>query len=298
MRQESLTIQSSLFDKLSATAVVNVASVKHLSPFRYPGGKTWFVPYILKWLSGLSYKPIEFVEPFAGGAIIGLTVLHNDLADQLTLVELDADVASVWKAIFTGKAKELADRIINFEVTLDNVKKELYRKPQSIEEQAFQTILRNRVNRGGILAPGAGLLKEGEKGKGLLSRWYPETLKKRILALEPLQSRVTIIEGDGIKELERKSDQNQVVAFIDPPYTAGVKKAGNRLYAHSDINHNSLFEVASGFSGDFLMTYESDPYVVELAKVRNLQVQSISMKNTHHNIVSELVISRDMSWLK
>jgi len=31
-------------------AVTNVAQVKHLSPFRYPGGKTWLVPETRKWL--------------------------------------------------------------------------------------------------------------------------------------------------------------------------------------------------------------------------------------------------------
>jgi len=44
--------------------------------------------------------------------------------------------------------------------------------------------VKNRVNRGGILAPGAGMIKQGEKGKGLKSRWYPETLKRRILLLK------------------------------------------------------------------------------------------------------------------
>ena len=30
---------------VSPTEPVNVASVPHRSPFRYPGGKTWLVPY-------------------------------------------------------------------------------------------------------------------------------------------------------------------------------------------------------------------------------------------------------------
>lgn len=30
---------------------VNVASVPQRSPFRYPGGKTWLVPYVRDWLA-------------------------------------------------------------------------------------------------------------------------------------------------------------------------------------------------------------------------------------------------------
>jgi hypothetical protein len=30
--------------------VVNVSTVPHRSPFRYPGGKTWLVPRVRDWL--------------------------------------------------------------------------------------------------------------------------------------------------------------------------------------------------------------------------------------------------------
>jgi len=52
----------------------------------------------------------------------------------------------------------------------------LAKEADTTRDLAFQTILRNRVNRGGILVDGAGRVKHGENGKGLTSRWYPETL--------------------------------------------------------------------------------------------------------------------------
>jgi DNA adenine methylase len=33
--------------------IVNVASVPQRSPFRYPGGKTWLVPRVRRWLLDL-----------------------------------------------------------------------------------------------------------------------------------------------------------------------------------------------------------------------------------------------------
>jgi DNA adenine methylase len=52
-----------------------------------------------------------------------------------------------------------------------------------LESLAFTTIIENWVNRGGILANGASFIKNGENGKGITSRWYPETLRRRILAI-------------------------------------------------------------------------------------------------------------------
>jgi DNA adenine methylase len=52
---------SALGDRL-----VNVASVPQRSPFRYPGGKTWLVPYVRLWLFSITPPPRELIEPFAG----------------------------------------------------------------------------------------------------------------------------------------------------------------------------------------------------------------------------------------
>jgi len=79
----------------STQKIVNVASVKHRSPFRYPGGKTWLVPRVRRWLLSFATPPTEFFEPFAGGAIVGLTVAAEALADHVTLVELDEEIAAV-----------------------------------------------------------------------------------------------------------------------------------------------------------------------------------------------------------
>jgi DNA adenine methylase len=56
-----------------------MASVKQLSPFRYPGGKTWLVPTVKLWLSRKRRRSDHFVELFAGGGIIGLTVAAERL---------------------------------------------------------------------------------------------------------------------------------------------------------------------------------------------------------------------------
>jgi len=290
--------QLPLFGGLDASQIVNVASVPQRSPFRYPGGKTWLVPFVRQWLISMPKRPAEFIEPFAGGAIVGLSVAFEQLAGHVTLVELDEQVAAVWKTIIHGDYEWLANRIINFDLTHEHVDHILAQTQVSLEEMAFQTILRNRINRGGILAPGAGKIKYGENGKGIKSRWYPDTLRKRIVGIGKIRDRITFIQGDGMQALEQNADRFDVACFIDPPYTADGKKAGRRLYTHFEINHERLFTIADALKGSFLMTYDNASGVKQMADRHGLVTELVAMKNTHHAEMKELLIGRDLKWLQ
>lgn len=291
------TFQLSLFQKPQTGQVVNVASVPQRSPFRYPGGKTWLVPVIRQWLLKQPKPPEELVEPFAGGAIIGLTAAFEGLARYVTLVELDEDVAAVWQTILEGDYQSLAQQIVSFTATEEALLKALACPPTSCHERAFQTILRNRTQRGGILASGAGKIRHGENGRGLFSRWYPQTLSRRIIEIGQIRGRIRFIHGDGMSILQQYAHQKEAVFFLDPPYTADGKRAGSRLYRHSCLDHNKLFHLAEGLAGDFLMTYDDSAGVQQLAQQHGLMHCSIPMKNTHHSLMQELLIGRDLSWL-
>jgi len=180
---------------------------------------------------------------------------------------------------------------------MENLSKILETKPKSRREHAFQTILRNRTAHGGILANGAGLIKNGENGKGIKSRWYPQTIARRINMMSSIIEKVEFIGGDAFDVLTKYKRDAQAFFFIDPPYTAGGKKAGARLYRHSEIDHKELFFVCSKLAGHFLMTYDYAEEVCLLAKKYCFETKPIAMKNTHHAPLTELLISRDLNWL-
>ncbi len=276
--------------------IVNVASVPNRSPFRYPGGKTWLIPHIRKWMRSLRHRPHLFVEPFVGGGIVALTVAFEGFADHVVMVELDPDVAAVWKVITSPDFAELGDRIGRFQVSEKNVRDELAKDSQEFQDIAFRTILKNRMFHGGILAPGASLIKSGENGKGLMSRWYPKTLSDRIRAIGEIRDRITFVEGDGIEAIEKHPLGNDVIFFIDPPYTVAGKKAGSRLYKYNELDHARLFEVVNSNCSDFLMTYDNADGVRELASVYGFDLELVAMKNTHHAKMAELLIGRDLGW--
>jgi len=280
--------------KLRRSKVVNIASVPLRSPFRYPGGKTWLVPYIRQWLRSLS-RPDIFIEPFGGGAIAGLTAAFEDLADHVIIAEIDEYVAAVWHTILSGQSEWLAQKILTFDLTLRNVKIALARanrKNITLKEKAFLTILRNRVQRGGIMAPGAGLVKNGENNRGIGSRWYPETLARRIRDIAQMRHKITFFYGDGLLLLQQFGTERKAAFFLDPPYT----KAAKRLYNNWEFDHRALFETIRHQRAPFLISYDNTPEISRLADEYGYDKRCVRMKNTHHARKTELLIGTDFDW--
>jgi len=273
-------------------SVVNVASVPQRSPFRYPGGKTWLIPTVRQWLLNNGEKVKHLIEPFAGGGIVSLTTAFEKLAENITMVEKDEEVAAVWEVILNGKNKWLADKIFSFNLTLENVKSEFENPKKLLHDLAFCTILKNRIFHGGILAKGSGMLKNGENGKGIASRWYPKTLRDRILAIEYIKHKIHFIKGNAFEIIEQNIENKDAYFFIDPPYTV----AGRRLYTHFDINHEKLFELTSLMKGRYMLTYDDTFEIRQLADKYKLLYRTIPMKTTHHLEKNEIIISDNFKW--
>lgn len=292
-----MDVQLSLFGtqekKAKGMQVVNVASVPQRSPFRYPGGKTWLIPVVRKWLKQ-SKDSKNLIEPFAGGGIVSLTAAFENLANQITMVELDKEVAAVWDIIINGDHQWLANQICLFDLTSENANYILQKDKKTVKEQAFSTILKNRIYHGGIITKGAGLIKNGENGKGIKSRWYPKTLKDRILAVGHVKNKIKFVSGDALIEMEKVKNDKQCYFFIDPPYTV----AGKRLYTHFEIDHDKLFLLTAELKGKFMLTYDDTAEIRELAKKYSLEFRTIPMKTTHHIEKNEIIISDNFDWWK
>ena len=273
---------------------VNVSQVPQRSPFRYPGGKTWLIPCVRTWLQSQPKKPRVLIEPFAGGASIALTAVAEDLVSRARFAEIDEDVAAVWKCALSSRNAALCRKLAEFTVT-KTAAKSLFAsvlRSRNETDRALSVLVRNRLSHGGILAPGAGLLRKGEAGRGLHSRWYPITLVKRLHDIHGLRNRLSFSHADGFDLLHLHRTQTTTVAFVDPPYVVN----GRRLYRHWDMDHERLFTVMSEFAGEFLMTYDDAPEIRSLARRFKFKTCEVAMKTTKHATKRELIIGRDLGW--
>lgn len=270
--------------------IPNVSQVPQYSPLRYPGGKSRWYPFVKSWV--LQNKPSIFVEPFAGGSSMGLTVGIENLAEKVILVEKNEDVGAFWKTVLE-KPEWLIEQIQNFEVSRENVEEVFSKEGVDEYQRGFLLLLHNRMSRGGITADGGGLMKNGEKGRGLQSRWYPDTLSQRIESIAKHQDRFEFIWGDGMQVIKHLSEKKEACFFIDPPYT----KAGERLYDDSEIDHGNLFHLMSQVEGDFLATYDDAEKIRNLAQKYSFNTEKILMSTNHHEKKFELLINKSFDWL-
>ena len=276
---------------VSSIPAVNVASVPQRSPLRYPGGKTWLIPHIRAWLGAQESMRRLLIEPFCGGGIVSLTAVMEGYAERALMAELDRDVAAFWHAALRH-GEELRERWLSFDPTREAVEQLERQQPEDVIDRGFRTLVLNRTRRGGILAPGASLPRIGENGKGIRSRWYPETIANRLREISGCVDRLVFCETDGMQLLAATISTPDSVVFADPPYTAGGKRAGTRLYASHEFNHPELFALLDDSGAEFLMTYDRAPEIVALVEKHGFCAVGVSMKNTHHAQVQELVITR------
>ncbi|MDR1343350.1 MAG: DNA adenine methylase [Prevotellaceae bacterium] len=285
--------QLNIFGEECATAAItNVASVPQRSLFRYPGGKTWLIPVVRRWLKQESKPVAALIEPFVGGGIVSLTAAFEKLAEHIIMVEKDEEVAAVWRVLLSDKSGWLADKIISYRLTVENIRAELGRTDRQLHDIAFCTILKNRTFYSGILTKESGLMKNGKNGKGIASFWYPKTLHDRIIAISRVKEKMQFIAGDAFDMLEERQGDKDAYFFIDPPYTV----AGRRLYSCSDVNHEQLFALAAKLKGKFMLTYDDTAEVRQLAGRYRLAHKTIPMMTARHSKKTEIIISDNFEW--
>ena len=284
----------SQFPKSSIEAA-NVSQVPLYSPLRYPGGKTWLIPHIKKWLLANS-KPKTLIEPFAGGAIVTLTAVMKEWVDRAIIIERDPDVAAFWRAAL-HHGSELAERVREFRLTPESIRELEGATPHesSGSSRGFRTLVLNRTRRGGILAAGAASIRRGEDDKGIASRWYPDTLVSRLEAIRQHAGRIRFLERDSTAILDDliKCEGADAAVFVDPPYTAGGRYAGRRLYTYNELDHESLFSMLADRRANVLMTYDASPEITKLIQRFSFHAVRVSMRTAHHYERTELVITRD-----
>ena len=266
------------------------------SPLRYPGGKTWFVPHARAWLARPQATPPPLlVEAFAGGASVSLAMVMEHRVQRCLLVEADPDVAAFWRAAL-NQSRDLQQRCMEFHLTPDTLAELAQARPAGDLDRAFRTLLLNRTRPNGNISPNTSSMRRGENDRGIASRWYPGTIRRRLESIRLQAHRIAVTQEDALQVLPTLDPDTPV--FLDPPYTQNPQAPGHRLYSQGrDLDHAALFRALRDLNLDFLMTHGESPEVLRLIAQNGFHAVSIAMRTGHHLLKQELAITRDPHFL-
>ena len=111
------------------------------------------------------------------------------------------------------------------------------------------------------------------------------------MEIHRVRDRIEFHHRDAFDVIRSHASRKSAAFFVDPPYTAGGKSAGSRLYLHNHIDHRALFMAIAAVNGDALLTYDDSEEVRKLADEHAFYPHRVAMKNTHHTQMAELAIS-------
>ena len=245
-----------------------------------------------------------WLEPFAGGAGAGLTLLDAGAVGEVWLTEKNPAIAAMWRTVLTeGDALAAkVERTIPDLVTWEHARQmlaaaELGGLVLDDMELGFAALVVNRCSRSGIVAPRVGPIggKSQDGRWTVASRWNGPALAERIRRLETLRGSIRFTEGDAIAAiagLDGSGIEDEVLAFVDPPYL----REGNRLYANgmSKTDHQRLADALNASPARWMLTYDDEPSVPEqLYPDRRVLAYRIPNTANRQRIATEYAVFSD-----
>ena len=195
----------------------------YYSPLRYPGGKRKLARFIAA-VCRVHGIDGHYVEPYAGGAAVGLELLFTEQIREITINDLDRSVYAFWRSV-TRHPNKLCQKIRNTEVNLKNWKKakeiQANKMHANILDLGFSTFFLNRTNYSGIINGGilGGINQDGPDK--IDCRFNKDALIGRIMQIAKRSAQIHVHNKDAMELVEYLSDlhvENNMLYYFDPPY--------------------------------------------------------------------------------
>jgi len=240
-----------------------------LSPLRYPGSKRRLANYISQALELNKLQPQLYVEPFVGGASVGLQLLFDGIVEQVILIDIDPLIANFWKTVFFD-TEWLIDQIKSMEISIEKWHEYKAFSPETEREFAQACLFLNRTNFSGILRSEVGPLGGREqKSKYKIDCRFPrETLVKRVERIAEYKEKIKGVWvcswSDGIQKIDDLQSSGQlpteeVFYYFDPPF---FEKASELYRYHFESgDHEKLRNFLLALDDHWVLSYDSSDQI-------------------------------------
>jgi DNA adenine methylase len=254
------------------------------SPLRYPGGKWRITPFLERLISINAFTGYEYIEPYAGGASLALSLLLKGMVSRIHLNDLDSAIYSFWWAVLNETDYLL--RFIN-DTPLDlaewHRQRAIYSRGGEVGSLALgcATFYLNRTSHSGIMNGG---VIGGKKQQGVWridARFNRKELQRRIEVIADSSSRICIYQQDALEFLRLQSFEDNSLVYLDPPYF----RSGKSLYlnAYGLADHQAIYAFVQGFPCPWMISYDDVPEVRSLYRgIASRRISLLHSARTTH----------------
>lgn len=234
------------------------------SPLRYPGGKGKLSSFFQRLVYLNKLDGGTYVEPFAGGAAVGVELLARGVVGNVVLNDVDRSVWCFWKSALSH-TDSFVTEIERVPLTVKEWRRQrsIQRDPDaSLFALGFSTFYLNRTNRSGVIDGGViGGLKQN--GPYLIdARFNREGLIKRIRQAGDLGDQIELYNLDAedfIQEVLPETPQRRTLVYFDPPYYGVSQSLYTSHYKNDD--HKRLAKAINSSPRHWCVSYNDVPQV-------------------------------------
>jgi DNA adenine methylase len=242
--------------------------VAFYSPLRYPGGKGDLANFMKLVYIENNLQNNIYVEPYAGGAGVALTLLLNNYTNHIYINDIDRSIYSFWYSVL-NETEQLCDLIKATPVNIDvwNDQQAIQTNAQdpkkniSLLQLGFSTFFLNRTNRSGIIKGGVIGGKNQDGPYKLDVRFNRNNLIDRIKRIAKRKSQITIYNIDAAEFILTILPTLPEIGlvYLDPPYYA----KGQGLYEnfYTPENHQIIAELVSAIPQKWIVSYDDIPQI-------------------------------------
>ncbi len=238
------------------------------SPLRYPGGKGKISPYFKQIIKDNLLFDGVYVEPYAGGAAVALSLLFDEYVSKIIINDIDRSIYAFWYSIL-NETEKFCKLIQKTPVTIGVWKKQkkiqTFKKKCGLLELGFSTFFLNRTNRSGILNAGViGGLKQAGEWK-INARYNKKELIRRIKKISLYKNQIQLYNYDASKlvKLLCKTLPKNTLFYFDPPYYIKGKNLYLNHYAYND--HKEIAKDIHALKNQkWILTYDNVKPIKEL----------------------------------
>lgn len=267
------------------------------TPLRYPGGKAKLAPFIKTIFEGNGLCDAHYVEPYAGGAGIGLSLLLTEYSRHIYLNDISYPLYCLWDTILNN-TEYLTRRISNVRVTSTTWRrqKRIVKSPHehATWEVGFAFFFLNRTNRSGIVTGGMIGGNDQTGAWKIDARFGKDELIRRIEAIAEYRDRISIHNMDAMDFMQMVTRKLPTKSFIylDPPYYAKGSRLYTDYYRPDDHRHIAEY-IQTGVVQPWIVTYDITKEIARLYSGLRRRTYTLNYSANSHRKGTEVMFFSD-----